>query len=185
MKKYKISLIFLFAIIAGCAAVIAVDSDFNPETDFSRYNSFALEIIEHPPSGDPRLDDNPFFDSRIRTALQEEFTNRGLEMDSEEDADLIIHYHMFVEHRERLDVDELDRELDTARGYIFYRELDIDTIAYDEGTFMLDVADANNKEVIWRGWARVVVTDVLDDHEALDRRIRQAINKIVSEYPQS
>ncbi|NIN34075.1 MAG: hypothetical protein GTO60_02765, partial [Gammaproteobacteria bacterium] len=76
----KLPLIFILTLIAGCAAIIAVDTDYNAGTDFSRYNSFALELIEHPPSGDPRLDDNPFFDSRVRTALQEEFTNRGLEV---------------------------------------------------------------------------------------------------------
>ncbi len=50
---------------------------------------------------------------------------------------------------------------------------------------MIDIADADNKEVVWRGWARLVVTDVLDDRDALDQRVREAINKIVSEYPQS
>ncbi|NIN34074.1 MAG: DUF4136 domain-containing protein, partial [Gammaproteobacteria bacterium] len=67
----------------------------------------------------------------------------------------------------------------------FHQEIDVDIIPYDEGTFMIDIADADNKEVVWRGWARLVVTDVLDDRDALDQRVREAINKIVSEYPQS
>ena len=185
MNIFRTSIVLGSALLAGCVS-ITVGSDFDPGTDFSRYATFAWETIEQTDTGDPRLDDNPFFDSRVRSAVARQLSLKGLDPAPEGSADLILHYHMFVERRERIDVDAVDRELDEARGYsIFNRNVDVEVYVneYDEGTLMLDLADATDKHIMWRGWAKLVVTDVLDDREKLDERIRQAVQKIIALYP--
>lgn len=37
--------------------------------------------------------------------------------------------------------------------------------------------------IIWRGWARLDVTGVLDDRERLARRVDEAVRKILERFP--
>jgi hypothetical protein len=185
MNIFRIPVVLGSALFAGCVS-ITVGSDFDPGTDFTKHTTFAWETVEQTTTGDPRLDDNPFFDSRVRSAVERQLSLRGLDPAPAENADLMLHYHMFVEHRERINVDAIDRELDEARGYsIFNRNVDVEVYVneYDEGTLMIDFADAADKHIMWRGWAKLVVTDVIDDRERLDSRIGQAVEKIIALYP--
>jgi len=185
MNISRIPVVLGSALLASCVS-ITVGSDFDPGTDFTKYTTFAWETVEQTTTGDPRLDDNPFFNSRVRSAVERQLSLRGLDPAPEESADLMLHYHMFVEHRERINVDAIDRELDEARGYSIYnRNVDVEVYVneYDEGTLMIDLADAADKHIMWRGWAKLVVTDVIDDRERLDSRIGQAVEKIIALYP--
>jgi hypothetical protein len=184
MKLLQITGYILYFLVAGCA-MMSVGSDYDPELDLSSYNSYAWETMDTPlPTGDPRLDDNPFFDDRVRAAVDRELAGKGFEAAGGTNADLILHYHMFIEHRERVDIQRVDRDLDVARGYsIFETPLEARAYPYDEGTLMIDIADAGNKRIIWRGWARLDVTTVLDDRDRLDQRIQEAVRKIINRVP--
>jgi len=161
------------ASLTGCA-IMAVGSDFNPNTDFSAYRTFGWEAAESLPTGDARLDDNPFFDERVRRAVEREMVGKGLEMGAAGEPGLVLHYHFSIEHR--IDVYGLDEE----RGYTSSERR---AGGYDEGTLLIDIADASTHRIIWRGWARLDVTGVLDDRERLDRRVDEAVRKILERFP--
>lgn len=183
MNIVKTLAALLFAALAGCAAVMSVGSDYDQGTDFSGYHTYAWEMPEPASTGDPRLDDNPFFDSRVRTAVEKQLAEKGIQPGGDS-PDLLMHYHMFVEHRERLDMYRLDKEIDEPRGYsIFDKPVEMRVNPYDEGTLLIDAADARDKHIIWRGWARLDVTDVLDNRDELDKRIRKAVARIIKRFP--
>jgi hypothetical protein len=184
MKPLHLFSMLIFAALAGCAAVMSVGSDFDQDTDFSGYRTFAWEMTEPVSTGDPRLDDNPFFDSRVRAAVEKELAGKDIEPAAGGNPDLLMHYHMFVEHRERLDIYRLDKEIDEPHGYsIFEKPVEMRVNPYDEGTLLIDAADAGTRHIIWRGWAKLDVTDVLDSRKQLDKRIQEAVARIIKRFP--
>jgi len=173
-------------LLAACAARIEVGSDYAPDTDFSSYTSYVWEETGSAPTGDPRLDDNTFFDARVRAAVDQQLAIRGFDAASDQDADLVVHYHMFVEQRGEINFDYTGWELDRGRGYtIFDRSLGTDVYIndYDEGMLLVDVADASDRHIVWRGWAQLDVTDALTDRELMDARIRQAVAEVIALFP--
>ena len=51
-------------------------------------------------------------------------------------------------------------------------------VEYTEGTFVVDVIDAKDNQIVWRGWSETPV-----DPEDLDTSIRNYIDNIFEEYP--
>jgi len=159
------------AALAGCA-VMAVGSEFSPNADFTAYRTFGWDVGEPQVTGDAGLDDNPFFDARVREAVDFELVEKGL-VSSGDEPDLLLHYHFSVEHQ--VDI----YRLDAASGY---ESSERQASAWDEGTLVIGIADTG-KRIVWRGWAKVDVTGVLGNRERLDARIRDAVGKIFERYP--
>jgi hypothetical protein len=63
------------------------------------------------------------------------------------------------------------------RGYWGGPHLDVHQ--YQEGTLVIDLIDAQTKELFWRGWASQVV-DQTDDPT---RKINEAVAKILANFP--
>lgn len=160
--------------LAGCAA-ITVSADFDPEVDFQTYRTYAWGPADALPTGDPRLDNNPFFDDRMRGAVDGELAERGLTVAPATEADLVVHYHISI--RERIDVVTVDREYGYEPGY------DTAVREWQEGTLMVDLVDTRTNRVIWRGWAQSDMAGVIDDRDALAERIRKACDKLFTRYP--
>ena len=55
----------------------------------------------------------------------------------------------------------------------------IQEVEYTEGTFVVDVIEANGaNEIIWRGWSETPV-----DPGEVDENIREYVDNIFDEYP--
>ncbi len=186
MNNFRKYFVITVILLTGCATRILVGSDYESNTDFSSYRSYAWEETGEAPTGDPRLDNNPFFDARVRAAVDQQLAIRGFDASSDEGADLVLHYHMFVEQKGEINFDFRGWELDRRRGYtVFDRSLGSDVYIndYDEGMLLIDIADASNRHIIWRGWAQLDVTDALNNREVMDTRIGQAVQKIIALFP--
>ena len=62
------SYLLIVVILGGCAG-LRVSQDYEPDTDFSTYGTFAWKSTDQPPSGDIRID-NPLVDGRVREAVE-------------------------------------------------------------------------------------------------------------------
>jgi hypothetical protein len=162
---------------AGCSTVpVRAGADFEPGYDFTRYTSYRWDEPDGRPTGDPRLDGNPFFIHRLHAAIHWELATRGIEYGAEGPA-LTVHHHASV--RDRVEVLEADR----AAGYRSAYGEGTQVIQYEEGTFLVDIADARTHEVIWRGWAVLDLTKALHDPEVMRKQIDEAIAKMFVSFP--
>jgi hypothetical protein len=164
----------LAMMLSACGAGIRYGADFMPTHDFSGYSSFQWEGADAMPTGDPRLDANPFFEQRVRAAVEEELVARGLTSSSE--PDVTVHFHAAV--RERLEVLEPDRTspIDPSLSPSEVR-------SWEEGTLLVDVVEVASGEVVWRGWARTDVSGLLDNPEREEARIREAVILMFQRFP--
>jgi len=181
MKLWRsIPLLTLVALApAACSVALQAGSDFTHDADISSYRTFAWGEADALPTGDPRLDNNPFFQERVRGAVEKEMATRGFVLDPDA-PDLLIHYHASV--RDRVDVFETDSQYgydSSAYG------AGTQVVQYEEGTLLVDIAEAESMRVIWRGWAQRDIEAALADRDEMDRQIGEAVTQMFLEFPAS
>lgn len=166
----------LVTALTGACAPLSVGADFNVRTDFSGYRTFDWGPADALPTGDPRLDNNPFFNERFHEAVERNLVARGLQKATTEPPDLLVHHHVAIQ--QRVDTYAIDRE----HGYT-YGESGTQVREYEQGTFIIDIAEADTKTVIWRGWAVTDVEGVIGDRERLARLIDESVTKLLAQFP--
>jgi hypothetical protein len=166
------------ALLSGCATVHA-GADFEPGIRLDQYRTFDWGGGDSIPVGDPRLDNNPFFDSRVRAAVELELAARGLKR-ATVSPDLLVHYHASV--RQRVDVIRADE----GRGYSSPRDGKSDMVLeYEEGTLIVDVAEPKAKAILWRGWSQTDVGGLLENPREMEKRIRESVRLMMLKFPRT
>lgn len=159
--------------MAACAST-QVNASLERGMDFTRYKSYAWAADDRFSTGDPRLDNNEFFERRLRADVERQLAARGFEKASSATADLVIHYHASVS--QRMDVNKLDAQY----GYCENCHSSI----YDAGTITLDLVDAHTNKLVWRGWSEGTL-DGIDNQALIEARVDEAVTKILQKLPPS
>jgi hypothetical protein len=153
-----------------------VSSHVERGLDISRYHTYDWGPADAFPTGDPRLDKDPFFKDHVTGAVEKELSGRGFEWATSSTPDLLIHYHANIS--ERMDINRFDRE----RGYC-----DADSCAgvvrYEAGTLVIDVVDGRTNTLLWRGWAQASVGDMLNNRDRMAQRIDEAVTRMFERFP--
>lgn len=164
-------------VLAGCATA-SVSSHVESGVDFSRYRSFDWGPADGLPTGDPRLDKDPFFKDQLQGAVEKTLGARGIQLAAGgATPDLRIHYHANVS--ERIDVVGADRRM----GYCQNADCQGRVEAYEAGTIVIDVVDTRTNRVVWRGWAREPLEPLLDNRDTLAARIQSAVARMLAQMP--
>ena len=169
--------LFISMITAGCATTMTVSSHVERGLDFAPYRSFDWGPADALPTGDPRLDQDPFFRDHVQGTVEKELAARGIVLSASGTPDLLIHYHANI--RQRIDVNRIDH----AYGYCPGRACPPETIEYEAGTLVLDFIDARTNRLIWRGWAQKSIGDMLHDRDTMARTIDEAVTRMLKRLP--
>jgi hypothetical protein len=159
---------------AGCAAA-TVHSYRMDGIDMQRYRTYDWGPADTLVTGDPRLDNNEFFDAHVRQQVERALTSRAFERTTSQTPDLLVHYHASVS--QDLDVRTLDRD-DRYADVTRY-----ESYVFDAGTLFVDLVDPRTNTLVWRGWAEANIDGVIDDQRALERRIDEAVTRILDRLP--
>jgi hypothetical protein len=159
---------------AGCATM-NVNSYAERGADLRQYRTYNWGPPDTWSTGDPRLDNNRFFDERVRAEVEEQLARRGFEKSAAEQSDLLVHYHASVS--QEIDI----RQLDPSISYCADR--DCEPCIYDKGTLFVDLVDPRTDKLIWRGWAEGSVDGVIDNQAWMESRIDEAVAKILARLP--
>jgi hypothetical protein len=162
-------------LLAGCAATMNVSSYVERGMDVARYRTYSWAPAEQLVTGDPRLDNNPFFDELVRREVDGQLARRGFERDGSGSAELVLHYHANV--TQKIQNAELDRDYnycegDACRPYV-----------YDAGTLLIDLVDAKTNKLVWRGWAEGSLEGVIDDQDWMNDKVDEAVTRIFEQLP--
>src|SRR6185436_18981418 len=84
--------------VAGCATM-TVSSHIERNINFSQYATYDWGPPDNLPVGDPRLDNNPFFNDYLQGAIEKKMAAKGYERAMAGGADLFIHYHASVNQK--------------------------------------------------------------------------------------
>jgi hypothetical protein len=169
--------LLLLALGLGCATY-QVNVDYDQKKDFSGYRTFTWFPLRRPPTGDYRIDD-PLLEQRIREAVERELAARGFRQVEDVTPDFFVAYHLSIE--QKLDVYTVNRGYYGAYGY-YMGWPETEVRQYDEGTLVIDVADARDKEVVWRGLAVGRVRQQATP-EQRTQAVNDAVAAILAKFP--
>jgi hypothetical protein len=176
--RFTLGAAALFALTASACATMNISSHVRPDVDIATYKTFDWGPADGLPTGDPRLDQDPFFQDHVQGAIEKEMGTRGFVRAADgENADLLLHYHAVIQ--QRLDVNQLDREW----GYCYDDGCTARVVEYEEGTLVLDVVDRATNRVIWRGWAQKAVQPMLASRDEMSKQLQQAVKGMFARFP--
>jgi hypothetical protein len=170
------ALLALALTTVGCVS-LRVNSYVERGFDLQRYRTFGWAPPGTVSTGDPRLDNNRFFDERVRMQVEKEMSRRGLEKTTAAPPDLIVHYHASV--TQEIDPGSLDRGSQPPD-----QEAD-EPYVYDAGTLLIDFVEARTNRLVWRGWAEGSIDGLIDDQKWLEKRIDEIVASIFKRLPPS
>ncbi len=175
MKKmiWQLTLIAL-ALIVGCATV-NIRSESAPTADFTKYKTFNFPV---------NVDDfaanviraNPFLHKEMLRMLEQTMVAKGY-VKTDKKPDLFVVYHVTTEQKTSVTT--------YTGGYygwgyhgwgVGYTDVRVDN--YTEGSLIIDLVDAEEEELVWRGWA----TGTIEDRPNYDR-LRDVVNGVLAEFP--
>lgn len=158
---------------AACA-VVSVRSYSSRGFDLGRYHTYAWKPADSHGTGDPRLDNNRFFEERVRQQVDQQLAARGFEK-TVGTPDLVVHYH--ASFRQELELREENQQ------YAPCVPEDCGASVYDAGTLVVDLVDARTETLVWRGWAEGSMDGVIDDQAWLEERVDAAVLRIFQRLP--
>jgi len=174
-NTFSILLILVLLVVDGCAPSMRVYTDFDREYNIRNYPTYTwAEDIELEVKNNP-LYYNELTDKRIKNAVNDQLNVKGYRLTTES-PDLILHYHIVVEDRTEIQSDPY--------GYYgpYWMRTRTYSYQYKLGTLIIDFMDAQNKNLIWRGWA-VSVLDQDFNPDKNEVRIRTAVTDILEKLP--
>lgn len=168
MTRAVASSAFIALVLAagGCATTHA-GSYVERGIDFAQYRTYDWAPPDPLPVTDPRLAENAYFQDYVEGAVQRGLAGKGFGRMPATDPDLLVHYHASVTQRIRVDPFEQDGRV---------RE-------YEAGMLVLDVLDARSGRLVWRGWARHGVADILNNPERMAARLNAAVAGMLKTMP--
>jgi hypothetical protein len=163
--------------VTGCASTMNVSSHVQSGLDFEQYRTYDWGPADALPTGDARLDKNPFFQDHVEGAVDKQLASRGLERSAPGKADLLIHYHASIDRR--LNVNVADRQY----GYCYQDDCPAYVSEYEAGTLVVDVVDTRTNRVIWRSWAQDSVEPMLNNADTMERKINEGVTRMMERFP--
>jgi hypothetical protein len=171
----KRSVVLTVAALAlhGCAS-LTVSSYVERGADLGKYHTYAWGPADTASTGDPRLDSNPFFDTRVRGQVEAQLNKKGFER-TKGSPDLLVHYHASV--TQQIDTRNIDR------NYTSCQQADCKPFVFEAGTLFVDLVDPRTNALVWRGWAEGSVEGLIDRQEWIESHVDNAVRKILQRLP--
>lgn len=180
------TVVALVLALGACSSSITVQSDYNPEVDFSKLRTFAWLPLPAQPGGDPRTQSG-ILAGRVRRATVADLKAKGFrEVAPAAAPDFYVAYQAAIDQRVSV------RSTPTHFGYHGWWGPPVamgsqTTVhQYELGTLIIDIVDRERDDLIWRGsgQAKMQRNDRRTSSER-DRDIAEAVTAILKEFPPS
>ena len=163
--------------IVGCSSY-SVQSDYDPETNFTAYKSYGwLKELEI--EGDA-LAKYPLVRKRIHTAVDTALQAKGYVFQEYGNPDFLVITHAGV--KEKIQVSDYGYTYDPWYGPYGYGGRHIDVNQYEEGTLVIDIIDAAQNDLVWRGMGTGVVQSYTEPAK-MEQAIQEKVTKILEKFP--
>ncbi len=171
-RKVLFLLLVPFLFVLGCDLKTGVDYD--READFSQITSYGWTGKQHP-------EINDLVHNRIVGALRSQLEAKGLsEVDS--DPDVFVTYYGDDDERTVIDTNHFGYGYGRGWGWggMGMGSSTTTVRTYKEGTIIVDIYRAEDKQLVWRG---TVTGTISDNPQKNEKNIVKGIAKLFEKYP--
>ena len=167
--------------LSACGGM-QVNTDYNPDVDFTAFRTFAW--AEGTGTGDAAEVVGELVDARFRRAVESVMVSKGLEAASGQ-PDVFIGYQITLE--DQVSYQTVNSYYGTGYGYrgVYGGASTSRTTAtqYTVGTLVIDVFDARQRELVWRGVGEAKVNQESRTPQESQERANQVAMLILEDYP--
>ncbi len=184
MKRLTLLLMAVLAVTGACSSM-KVNNDYAREADFSSYKTYAWH------EADTSLkEENMLGHERVIQEVDGQMAAKGFSKVSS-NPDVYVTYHSDNEENTTLDTTSMGYGYGPGWGWGGYyggagmggMGSSTTTVrTYTTGTLVVDIWDAREKALVWRGIASDTVSD---NPQKNAEKIRQAADKMFAAYPPS
>lgn len=174
-------LLGLLPLFMACAPV-QVSQDFDRNYPFATATTFSWnEELQR--QNDERFDIDELLTTRFKTAIEENFIQKGFRQSLQ--PDFLVSYTYEVSSR--IEVDDLHSHFGYGYGrYGRYGAIGFDTGSiiqqYDQGKLVISIHDSKTGQLFWKGTGtREVFTH--SSPEELTRRVNEMVSAILAQFP--
>lgn len=173
MKLLGTLILLLFPATAGLAQDVRYNFDKN--VDFSKFRTYKWVQI----AGGEQLDD--ITANQLRSAIDQELAKKGLQRVDSDNADLYTGLQVALRQEKEVSVYDSGWGYGPGwRGMGGYSTVQTNTIVI--GSVALDMYDAAQRQLVWRGVATKTV-DVNAKPEKREKNMRKGAEKLLKDYP--
>lgn len=188
MSIFRSCFLFWALSLTACSS-LQVSSDYDDKADFSSLQSYNWLPAPKIESGDPEVQYDSLLGQRVKSAVETQLAAKGFRRQTEK-ADVLVTYHVAVD--QQVSVTYLNELYGYGPGWgpsyrrrmlhYGYPGRDVMVSEYQQGTLIIDIVRASDKQLIWRGTASDEVYPDMS-MEAREKRVREAVEKIFAQYP--
>ena len=176
LRRHLFGIVVAATFAVGCAT-LQVSSHVDRTINFAQFATFGWGAADALPTGDPRLDANPFFRDYLMGAVERQLATRGYRRAADDRPQLLIHYHANVTQRFEV------HGMEPSNYPNCYPNCEPAVAEYEEGTIVIDVVDAATNTLVWRGWAQDNVRGFIDSQDRMQRQIERSMKKVFEQFP--
>jgi hypothetical protein len=164
-------------VLSGCGTM-KVTSYTEPGVDWSLYHTYTWGAVADKPTGDPRLDNNPFFHERIQAEVERTLTRRGFTK-TYTDADVSVRYRASI--TDDVEENRIDRAIENRP--VYNSQDGPEPYVFQSGTLLFELTDARTNRVLWRGWAMGSVDGVVNNQAWMEEKIGEIVARVFAQLP--
>lgn len=170
MRRFPLKCVGALAVVgwllASCSGIRA-HANYDPETDFGRYTSYAWYDPPAPDVGGLSIELDEELERRLVRRVDEGLERGGLTRAEAIGADLRVRYRVTVEERVQHNDPYYVHDLQTT---------------YEEGSLVIELVDPDTGEPAWRGIASARLNETSSPEKRAER-LDKAVDKILDRYP--
>ncbi|ESU25815.1 hypothetical protein FLJC2902T_30050 [Flavobacterium limnosediminis JC2902] len=172
-------LLLITALLVSCSS-LTVNTDYDKSVDFSKYKSFSFYELTDKSGSVSELNKK-----RIVNAVKNEMTKKGF-VESAENPDVLINITTILADKKSITANTnyynyggYYRPYYWGGGYAG-ATTSYDVYEYKDGSVIIDVIDASNKQLIWQGIGNKEIDSPSKNPE---KTINEAVAKIMENFP--
>lgn len=170
--------VLALVLFAGACSRFSVQADADPNVDFARFTTFAWLPKDQAPPVDQWMQDRAI-EKRVQSGIEAGLRAKGYRPAEGGKPDLLVTYRLTSESRSSTGVPS------SYSGYNlgwWSNARMMRTDNYERGTLMVDVIDAADRDLVWRGSASARLLP----HISFDKRAKRAtdaVERIMKDFP--
>jgi len=171
MKRTVLATIVLGFFLSTAAFAQKINTDWDRSANFSNYHTYMWEKSPHPAKN--------FWNDRIVDAVNKELQAKGYTL-VDSNPDVWVVYSNSIKDQKQVIGSGYSMGPAWGWGYWGPGTVQYNTYVTKEGTLVVEIADAKDHELLWRGSATNTISDNSNKNIS---NLNKAVSKLFQNYP--